>query len=280
MRFLTKRPARLAMAVAAAAVAATISAAPGSAETTNYVALGDSAAAGPSIPPTDVSNLACGRSLANYPHVLAKRLSANLTDVTCSGGTTISLPTQYGALNDKTDLVTLTVGGNDVDLVGAALGCLNVLPEPNGVSCAERLTAGGRDQLAEKVNAWTPHWTSAVRTIKQKAPNAQVYVVGYGTYLPKGGCFGKIPAWGRDSDYIQASITKMNQGLASAARANGAHFVDLEPSTVGHTVCEAPNVRYYEPLVPGNPASPMHPNAAGMVNASTQIAKAIGSNSR
>ena len=53
-------------------------------DTLDYVALGDSAAAGPLIPNQDPA-LWCLRSDQNYPQVAAKLLGARLTDVTCSG---------------------------------------------------------------------------------------------------------------------------------------------------------------------------------------------------
>src|SRR5690606_30751418 len=112
----------------------------------DYVALGDSAAAGPLIPDQD-PNLACLRSDRNYPAVVAEALGADLTDVTCSGARLSDLserqygllPPQYRALDEETDLVTITIGGNDVDLVTRALTCLNFKPEPYGISCEERL---------------------------------------------------------------------------------------------------------------------------------------------
>ncbi|RZS43488.1 GDSL-like lipase/acylhydrolase family protein [Herbihabitans rhizosphaerae] len=245
-----------------------------SAEPARYAALGDSAAAGPLVPPIDWSDPFCARSLANYPHVLAESLGATLTDVSCSGAVTPDLAKQYNVLNQNTDIVTITIGGNDVGLVQAALGCLNLFPEPIGFSCADRMTSGGRDQLAEKIESLRPVWTNAFAEAKRNAPNAEIYIVGYGTYLPKGGCPTQIPMWARDSDYIQASISKMNDALEAVATSAGVTFVDLEPSTVDHTVCAPPNKRFYEPLLPGNPAAPLHPNAAGMANAAKVIAGA------
>ena len=65
---------------------------PATAATTGeYVALGDSAAAGPLIPPPDLSSPGCLRSLLDYPHIVAKRLGLPLKDVTCSGATTADM---------------------------------------------------------------------------------------------------------------------------------------------------------------------------------------------
>src|SRR5690349_615175 len=139
------------LAVVAMLVAGTSTA---QADTLDYVALGDSAAAGPLIPNQDPA-LWCLRSDRNYPQVAAEILGARLTDVTCSGAKTDDfagrqfgfVAPQYDALKSTTDLVSITIGGNDVGLVQTALGCINLLPEPVGLSCRDRLTAGG-DQVA------------------------------------------------------------------------------------------------------------------------------------
>jgi hypothetical protein len=55
-------------------------------EPLQYVALGDSSAAGPGIP--DQIDATCQRSNNNWPRILATKLGAQLTDVTCSGATT------------------------------------------------------------------------------------------------------------------------------------------------------------------------------------------------
>ena len=51
-----------------------------------YVALGDSYSAASGVLPPDLSApRQCLRSTRNYPHVIAARIGARLTDVTCGG---------------------------------------------------------------------------------------------------------------------------------------------------------------------------------------------------
>lgn len=97
-----------------------------------YAALGSSFAAGPGIPPT-ISRLAM-RSGNNYPHILAKRLGAELTDLTVSGatlGNVLSEPQGYfqisrfepqlAGLPLDVDIVTITGGGNDLGYIGGVI---------------------------------------------------------------------------------------------------------------------------------------------------------------
>lgn len=246
-----------------------------------YVAMGDSAAAGPLVPGPD-PNLLCFRSTMNYPQVAAVRLGAQLKDVTCSGAETedfagrqhVVLPPQYDALSETTDLVTVTIGGNDVSLVQAAVSCLNALPEPIGASCADSYTGDG-DELAERIDEFIPDFDEALDEIADRAPNAEVVVVGYGTYLPPGGCYPKEPMWTRDADYIQSSVDMLSARLGERARAHGATFVDLGPVSEGHDVCQAPEEKYFEGLVPTSWAAPLHPNANGMKAFGNAVADAV-----
>jgi lysophospholipase L1-like esterase len=250
-----------------------------------YVALGDSAAAGPLILPPDLSSPGCLRSLVDYPHVAAKELGVPLKDVTCSGATTADMtapqqtssgavPPQLDALSEQTRTVTVTIGGNDVGLVGAATSCINLLP---GIvpDCADRFTAGGHDQLAEKIAAFEPAWGALLDAIHAKAPDADVFVAGYGTYLPRNGCWPIAPLTPRDANYIQGSIDKTNAALARQAAAHDAHYVDVRTASIGHDVCKRPGVKWFEGVVPTSVAAPMHPNADGMAAIGGLVAAAI-----
>ncbi|MFC6087741.1 SGNH/GDSL hydrolase family protein [Saccharothrix lopnurensis] len=246
------------------------------AEPLEYVALGDSAAAGPLVPVQDV-NLLCLRSERNYPAVAARALRARLVDVTCSGATTDDLagrrfgflPPQFTALGPDTDLVSITIGANDVGMFQAALGCVNLLPDPYGRSCADH----GPD-LRGAVTAWEAEFGTALAEIRRRAPRARVLVTGYATYIRPGGCFPTQPVWARDADHLQGLLDAINAAARDQARRHGAAFVDLAAVSVGHDICAAPAARYLEGLIPTRPAAPLHPNAAGMAAFGEAVAAA------
>lgn len=247
-----------------------------------YVALGDSSAAGPLIPNQD-PQLLCLRSDHNFPQIVAARLGARLTDVTCSGATTADLagkrfgviPAQFDALTADTDLVTLSMGANDMDLGTAVLSCVNLLPPPVGLSCAKRFTAGGTDQLRARAAATAPKIAAALQEIKRRSPHATVVVTGYGTYTRPGGCWPSVPLHPADADYVQASFGTLSDMLATQAASAAATFVDLRAVTVGHDMCAAPSARFYEPLVPASGGVIYHPNARGMEAFATLIVDAV-----
>src|SRR4051795_7220746 len=108
-----------------------VSIAPGGAGPTTYdtyVAMGDSYSAGPLIPTTDLAG-GCARSDHNYPSLLADRLHVrSFVDTTRSGAAAghralvqhpfqgSRVPPQLNAVTPGTDLVSLGIGGNDLDL--------------------------------------------------------------------------------------------------------------------------------------------------------------------
>jgi lysophospholipase L1-like esterase len=251
-----------------------------------YVALGDSAASGPLIPAPDLSAIGCFRSTNNYPKLVARQLGLPITDVTCSGADTGDMtapqstdfgdvPPQLDALNADTTLVTLQIGGNDAGLVGLAESCLNLLPQPFGTSCRDTNTAGGGDVYGDRVASVGPKVAAVLDGIHAKAPNARVFVVGYTTYLPPGGCYPRVPVWARDADYIQAKIDQLNQVLADAASGHGASYVDIRTPGIGKDVCKSSLIRWTEPFIPQNIAAPLHPNATGMAGMATVVAAAV-----
>src|SRR5919106_3402825 len=91
----------------------------------DYVALGDSFAAGPLIP-LQIQPFGCLKSNNNYAHIAQRELRfAEFRDATCSGAETEDMtqpqgvtpgpnPPQFDRLDAETTLVTVTIGGNDI----------------------------------------------------------------------------------------------------------------------------------------------------------------------
>jgi lysophospholipase L1-like esterase len=252
----------------------------GAADRQVYVALGDSMASGPLIP--DITGpVACGRSTNNYAHVLAARFAVDtFRDVTCSGADTgdmtspqkLSLagvdmgtaPAQFDALSADTTLVTLTIGGNDVGLVGVAQGCATL--NPFATPCRDTWTAGGVDQIAQRIDAFAPKLGAVLAGIHARAPLARVVVTGYGLYIKPNGCWPYQPVLGVDANYLQDSVNRLNSTVAAQAAAHGAEYVDVAGPSVGHDSCQAPGAKWVEGYVPTDLAAPLHPNKRGEAN--------------
>ncbi|MEU6923959.1 MULTISPECIES: SGNH/GDSL hydrolase family protein [unclassified Streptomyces] len=246
---------------------------------TSYVALGDSMASGPLIP--DITGpVACGRSTHNYAHELASRLGASLRDVTCSGAASKhmtekqslslldipmgSAPPQFDALRPDTDLVTLTIGGNDTGLVGIAQKCTTL--DPNATPCKEKYNEGGVDQVGQRIAEFAPKLGVVLDSIHQRSPHARVIVTGYGLYIKPGGCWPLQPVLPVDADFLQGSVDRMNTVIAEQSAAHGAEYIDLATPSKGHDSCQAPSDKWVEGYVPTAAAAPLHPNRNGEEN--------------
>jgi hypothetical protein len=63
--------------------------------------------------------------------------------------------------------------------------------------------------------------------------------------------------------YIDELIVRINAMIKEQALLNGARYIDTYTDSIGHDVCKLPPDRWFEGIVPTEPAYPMHPNAKG-----------------
>ncbi|WP_299053425.1 SGNH/GDSL hydrolase family protein [uncultured Nocardioides sp.] len=238
-----------------------------------YVALGDSFSAASGVLPTDpLSPPQCLRSSRNYPHVLAERTGARLTDVTCGAARTQDyfrsqypgVAPQLDALGRGTDLVTMTIGGNDggvfIDAI-VACGIAGVASAGRGNPCQEQ--NGGRFVRTVRRDT-APALVRAVRAVVRRAPNAEVAVLGYPWLLPpRVGCFPQMPVARGDVPYLRNLQLVLNRAVRDAAVAAGATYVRVPRASEGHDACQPIGTRWIEPAVLGTNPVIVHPNALG-----------------
>jgi hypothetical protein len=251
-----------------------------------YVALGDSWSAdvvvadSDGLPDSTYAPTGCAQSHRNYPKLLAAALEVpTFRDATCGSAKTddfyapqTGLPTgetnpaQFDRLTPTTDLVTVGIGGNDAGFAGAAMDCIS--PDPRGAHCKEKYTAGGVDQLEQRINESEPKLVAALQEIRRRSPDARILMLDYLAGIPQQGCYPVVPVSDSDMAYLYATFQKLNAMVRRAAAAGGAEFVDTYTPSVGHHVCALPHERYVEGLgivsVNGPAvAVPAHPNSAG-----------------
>ncbi|QNP64390.1 SGNH/GDSL hydrolase family protein [Streptomyces genisteinicus] len=282
----------LSAAVASAAIAAVGlgAAAPAQAvsDPLDYVALGDSYSAGSGVLPLDPSaSLLCARTTKNYPNLLADRTGADFTDVTCGGAKTEhfataqypGVPPQFDALRADTDLVTLTIGGNDNNtFINAILACggLGVLTAGQGSPCKNTHGSSFSDDIARKTY---PAITAALNEIRARSPKAEVAILGYPWIVPEQsvpGCFLKMPIAKGDVPYLRKIQADLNSAVERAANATGATFVDMAAASEGHDACTPAGTRWIEPVLFGTNIVPVHPNAVGEAAMADRTAAVLG----
>ena len=160
----------------------------------HLAALGSSFAAGPNIEP--VEHRLAGRSAANYPHVLADLLGARLTDLTVSGATTATILTdpqrvgtgrrirpQIQNLPADADLVTVTIGGNDLGYLGAMMGvAVNRWSQQRWFTRPLARILGGDEPptiTAADVERVADGIVAVVAAANERAPQARIVLVDY-----------------------------------------------------------------------------------------------------
>lgn len=216
----------------------------------DYVALGDSYSSGVGAPNTTGT---CFRSPQGYPKLWADSHNvSSFTDVTCGGAvTTDVIEKQVSALNAGTDLVTVTIGGNDAGFASTLLICTFGTTS----TCKRTVEEGLRDNtLAGKLDR-------AYAAIRAAAPNARVIVLGYprlyeDTLLCTTMSRDKRRILNDGADQLTALI----RGRAVAA---GFEFLDVRPFFAGHGVC-ASDEWINSSLLAG--IGVYHPNAKGYRN--------------
>ncbi|GIH02006.1 hydrolase [Rhizocola hellebori] len=234
-----------------------------------YVALGDSFASGPGILP-QLTLDPCWRSGRNYPHVAAGLLGvAVLRDVTCSGAKTDHMTQsqsgaapQFDALSADTTLVTLTIGGNDTSLISLGESCVRINPFER--PCYYDNVVNGVDLVNARIDAYAPKLQATLAGIRARAPQARIFVVGYGLYVKRNGCWPTQPLVPIDANYVQAKVDYLNLITAREAAAAGAAYVDVRTPGAGHDTCQGSSSRWIEGFIPTSIAAPLHPNANGM----------------
>jgi lysophospholipase L1-like esterase len=216
-----------------------------------YVALGDSYAAGQGAGPYRNS---CLQSTNGYPALLGGVKGTNLLrNASCSGATTGDvMTTQLSSLNRGTTLVTLTVGGDDLNVAAIEATCTQVPANPANCVTAIYTAEGQLPGLGAAL-------ATTYADIAAAAPNARILVTGYPRLFDTGAS---------DPDHLYSLINGATDALngtvdeaVTAARGAGANidYVDVGGLFQNNEMND--NVSWFN--ITGTDA--FHPTAAGYV---------------
>ncbi|MEV0339409.1 SGNH/GDSL hydrolase family protein [Nocardia sp. NPDC050713] len=181
-------------------------------------------------------------------------------DVTCSGATTANIldepqrlpvgpvmPPQIGAVTPDTELVTITVGGNDLGLIGGMIarscgpGLVGALPAVSFLAselCASVLGDSAEPTAAdfERVQGSI---ADVVRAVQSKAPNATVLLVEYLPVVDRDGTVcTKVPLSQSDAKAARRAYEGLVAASRAAALETGATTV-AAPNADDHHACAA-----------------------------------------
>lgn len=252
---------------------------PSTPQAADYVAMGSSYAAGPGVTArAPGSPFLCARSSGNYAHLVAAALRLTLNDVTCSGATIDNIldkrqafqPPQIAAIGPMTQLVTITVGGNDVGYIGNLAGesCANAKTRVpwfwRPISCS----ISPKERVEAAFRALPGHLLTMIDAVHARAPHARVILVDYVTVLPAtGSCFARAPLTSAQIAEGNSIARRLSDATATAARLRGALLVKASEATRGHDLC-SPEPWLFGFVFPSSPFTwgpfSYHPNAQAM----------------
>jgi lysophospholipase L1-like esterase len=239
-----------------------------------YVALGDSYTAGAGIPPGDLTG--CYRSRRNYPHHIDDRLDTRrkdeLQDASCGAATTASVenaqttftstnPPQLSAVDDHTDLVTVSLGVNDAGLAQLLYACGALAPsDPAGAPCETSFNTAQGNSLLTNMPAVGEGVERVLGLVKAQAPHARVLLVGYPQLVPPTGMCAQLPFAAGDYAYVRTFFTTLDATMEMAAARAGVDYVDVLKASRGHDVC-AGSEAWVDGVVATGRAMAYHPFA-------------------
>ena len=271
-----------------------------------YVALGDSYAAVGRVAPGSwgAGPVACVRTDDAYPTVVARELGVDtFVNASCGGAVTSDFlatgrtgaPPQFDALDPGTDLVTLTIGGNDVGFASVIIACAlrpnfapELLPAVDAVTASMTrdfdTTTGCADvidrQAGQALRTLDGKMDAVYSEIARRAPEARVVTVGYLSAIPdeqtirnSADCAPLMAITEGERDKVRAFQESINRVVRDAGQRNGATVVI--PDEPGHSMCTPAETRWVDFTGLQTSSVPVHPTSAGHAHVASRVLAAL-----
>ena len=272
-----------------------------------YVNLGDSFSSGEGVGPpyqagTDVPTNLCHRSDDSYAgqFVRSSAVYHGVTNVACSGGTTHDIASPAGAVNNmqipssgeaaqismlssSTKLVTVSIGGNNLNLAGIFYTCYTQwLINLDG--CFKKYFSdafiSSIGSTLDNGDQWGPGLLATYRSILDQAPGAKVVVVTYPQVFPAvfqpGACLSYIQSQDQ-LDRIRRVISTLDTWIKLDAPLMGFTVLDEENAFAGHEICSDPNQPWWANGFVGlGTDETFHPNALGYAQMAADLKRLVG----
>ena len=257
---------RAILAVVVALLGSIVSLGPAGAAGPSYVALGDSYSSGVGTRSYIDDGTSCQRSVYAYPSLVATQRGFTLSFQACSGAKVPDVTNkQLGTLSSGTAYVTISVGGNDA-------GFSSVITE-----CAYPSWASDCNGAIDKAQAYIRNTlpgalSTLYSTIRAKAPNAKVVVVGYPRLFNGEDCNAGTWFSPTEESRLNQTADLLNSTTSTAASAKGFGFANPTSRFIGHAVCD--DVEWLNGL--SNPVSESyHPNRTGQSSGYTPLVNGL-----
>lgn len=214
----------------------------------------------------------CARSSDNYPAVVMgdARITCG-TDVSCQGSVTQdllepreedsgTLPAQIDAVTPDTDLVTLSIGGNDLGFSDIARCVQAGADSPD---CEDEMGELIRQRLEELPSRLDTVYAAIRENHGDSETELKIVATGYIPLVSGEDHCPVISNISTENRFWVAALTfSINTLLATSAERNGASFV-LPPNLVAHSVCAPVSERFVDVTGKETNSYPIHPTPAG-----------------
>ena len=204
-------------------------AAPAVASADEYVALGDSFSSGVGTGSYTLSS-SCRRGVYAYPWLVSQqRPNTSLAFVACSGATTADvMASQIQTVTASTNIVTMTIGGNDI-------GFSNLIVQCTLSNCSSALDA----TRASLETFLGPRLDTVYTAIRSRSLTASVVVLGYPRLFSSAGCLGTLgitPTERTKANELAVALDALSSDRASDA---GLTYQSAITPFTGHAVCSS-----------------------------------------
>lgn len=242
-------------------------------EPLRYVSLGDSYSAGGGLVGAVEP---CGRAPGAYPGLVAGRAQFEASFHACDGATTADVldreqhageGRQIDDVPADADVVTLSIGGNDIGFGPVITECA-----VGSQSCVRF-----DRQVTAQLTALGPRLTRLYRSVRERAPFAEVLVLGYPRLVPDPDQTGLDVCAGltaEEARWVRQKGAELDGVVRGATEAAGVRFLDAAAIFAGHEACTA------EPWMAGvslaTAVSSFHPNAVGHEQLAGLVLRALG----
>jgi len=197
---------------------------------TTYAALGDSYSSGVGTASYTLDS-ACKRSNYAYPYLWAqKHPGTTLSFVACSGAKTSDvLATQIQAVSGATNLVTMTIGGNDIGFASLIYQCTLS-------NCSVALDST-RANLESTLGSALDQVYTAVKS--RAASGATIVVLGYPRVFSGASCFASLGISSTEETKANQLSDALDALIAKHAAAAGVVYESATTPFTGHAICSS-----------------------------------------
>lgn len=205
-------------------------------------ALGDSYSSGEGNPPFDEDSGKCHRSPVGWPRMIARQdpRIAMAAHIACSGATSRALRHEYNdepaqlrqlsSLPRRPDLVTITIGGNDIGFGPVLADCY----------VSDCVLDGTLARTRARIHRQLPRVLARdYRGLKRAAPGATIVVVGYPRLFPTSSSRTTGCQWlsRRERVTLNRLAVALDRTIARTARRTQVRHVSVLRALAGHELC-------------------------------------------